>query len=130
MSTTPRTDAAKEKYLTGKIGFYDVLNEARELETELARLRARAEKAEAELAEISSIAEKWEDDALRYAINAEYWQSRAEKSEAEIATERARHNALRQAVLDVLCDPEGRACFHGSNADRAAIDAAMKEASK
>ena len=45
--------------------------------------------------------------------------------EIELAAERERHNALRQAVLDVLCDPEGRACFHGSDADRAVIDAAM-----
>ena len=36
MSTTPRTDAAKEQYLTGKMGIYGVLNEARQLETELA----------------------------------------------------------------------------------------------
>jgi hypothetical protein len=69
MSTTPRTDNAKEQYLTGKIGIYGVLDEARKLETELAAM--------------SIIAEKWEADALRYAKNAEYWQSRAEKAEAE-----------------------------------------------
>ena len=89
MSTTPRTDVASNGYYT------DIKNVARQLETELTAMTARAEKAEAEL-----------------------------------AAERERHNALRQAVLDVLCDPEGKACFRGSNADRAAIDSAMKEASK
>lgn len=46
-----------------------------------------------------------------------------------VAVERER-NALRQVVLDVLCDPDGKACFRGSDADRAAIDAAMKEGIK
>ena len=44
MSTTPRTDAAKNQYLTGKIGVFEVLNEARKLETELACLRADLER--------------------------------------------------------------------------------------
>jgi hypothetical protein len=50
--------------------------------------------------------------------------------DARVAAERERHNALRQAVLNVLCDPEGRACFYGLDADRAVIDAAMKEGIK
>ena len=44
MSNTPRTDYAKEQYLTGKMGIYGVLNEAHELETELARLRTDLER--------------------------------------------------------------------------------------
>lgn len=36
MSTTPRSDNAKEQYLTGKMGIYGVLDETRRLETELA----------------------------------------------------------------------------------------------
>jgi hypothetical protein len=71
MSTTPRTDAAKEQYLTGKMGIYGVLDEARTLENELASM--------------SIISGRWEADALRYVKNAEYWQSRAEKAEAELA---------------------------------------------
>jgi hypothetical protein len=55
---------------------------------------------------------------------------RAERAEAELAAERARHTALRRAVLDVLCDPEGKAVFAGTDADRAAIDLAMKEGAK
>jgi len=51
MSTTPRTDDAKEQYLTGKMGIYGVLDEARKLETEFAAMKARAEKAEAECQE-------------------------------------------------------------------------------
>jgi hypothetical protein len=48
----------------------------------------------------------------------------------QLGNERARHTALRRAVLDVLCDPEGEACFYGTDADRAAIDSAMKEGAK
>ena len=44
MSTTPRTDAAKEQYLTGKMGIYGVLNEACQLETELNAMKAEFEK--------------------------------------------------------------------------------------
>ena len=44
MSTTPRTDDAKEQYLTSKIGIYGVLDEARKLETELAHLNAEVER--------------------------------------------------------------------------------------
>ena len=38
-----------------------------------------------------------------------------------VAVERER-NALRQVVLDVLCDTDGKACFRGSDADRAATN--------
>ena len=41
MSTTPRTDDAKEQYLTGKMGIYGVLDEARQIETKLAASRER-----------------------------------------------------------------------------------------
>jgi len=40
MSTTPRTDDAKEQYLTGKMGIYGVLDEARKLETELSVMQS------------------------------------------------------------------------------------------
>ena len=40
-STTPRTDAAKVQYMTGKTGVFEVLNEARTLETELAAEREK-----------------------------------------------------------------------------------------
>ena len=52
MSTTPRTDDAKEQYLTGKMGIYGVLDEARKLETELVAMQARAEKAVADTARL------------------------------------------------------------------------------
>jgi hypothetical protein len=51
----------------------------------------------------------------------------ARRLERELAAEQARHITLRKAVLDVLCDHEGKACFVGSDGDRALIDAAMKE---
>jgi hypothetical protein len=44
LAPTPRTDAAKEQYLTGEIGIYGVLDEARTLERELTRLRADLER--------------------------------------------------------------------------------------
>jgi hypothetical protein len=44
LAPTPRTDAAKEQYLTGEIGIYGVLDESRTLERELTRLRADLER--------------------------------------------------------------------------------------
>jgi hypothetical protein len=32
---------------------------------------------------------------------------------------------LREAILSVCCDPEGKACMHGSDGDRAVIDEAL-----
>jgi hypothetical protein len=84
MSTTPRTDAAKEQYLTGKMGIYGVLDEARTLENELASM--------------SIISGRWEADALRYVKNAEYWQARAEKAEAELVHARVMVRVLREAL--------------------------------
>ena len=110
MSTTPRTDAAKEKYLTGKMGFYDVLNEARELETELAAAKLDAEDQA-----------KW---ALRYL-------ARAEKAEADTA----RIDWLEEN-MDYIGGGSGGTYTFFTPADvecgmlRDAIDAARKEASK
>lgn len=102
------------------------------------QLRARAERAEAELKRLSlgldgkAVIDAWwnngagvKDPALGYLQQA--LQAHTEALRAELAAERARLGKLRQAVLDVLCDPEGKACFAGSDGDRAAIDAAMKE---
>ena len=58
------------------------------------------------------------------------FQDFARQLEIELAAERKQHSVWREAALDVLCDPKGKACFHGSTEDRAVIDAAMKEASK
>jgi hypothetical protein len=103
MSTTPRTDAAKNQYLTGKMGIYGVLDEARKLENELASM--------------SIISGRWEADALRYVKNSEYWQSRAEKAEAAL-----------QKIKDVMReDSNGK---DPMDAVEDIIDAAMKEASK
>ena len=116
---TPRTDANAGCLIDSEevvpAGF------ARKLEREVARLTKQIK-----------------DDNRSYGCelrdpNGTIWEqatkdhARAERAEAELAAERARHTALRRAVLDVLCDPEGKACFHGTDADRAAIDAAMKE---
>lgn len=68
----------------------------------------------------------WEHDEYNARVMSERSIER-DKLLDELAKERARHTALRKAVFDVLCDPEGKACFHGTDADRAAIDAAMKE---
>ena len=48
-------------------------------------------------------------------------------AQIDLTSERARHDRLRKAVLNVLCDPEGKACFSGSPGDRAVIDVAMQE---
>jgi hypothetical protein len=78
MSTTPRTDAAVK--ITIGAGFNAVCpNFARKLETELAAMQARAEKAEAS-------AKLWEADALQRANNTEFWKARAEKTEAAMDT--------------------------------------------
>jgi hypothetical protein len=52
MSTTPRTDDAKEQYLTGKMGIYGVLDEARKLETELVAARSERDLAITRVASI------------------------------------------------------------------------------
>jgi len=74
MSATPRTDEAT--YPADCLGKTLVVN------------RNCAAALETELTSMSIIAEKWEADSLRYAKNAEYWQSRTEKAEAALATER------------------------------------------
>lgn len=44
---------------------------------------------------------------------------------AELAAERAKFAKLQDAVLAVLCDPEGNPCFRGSDGDRAVIAEAL-----
>jgi hypothetical protein len=88
MSDTPRTDDAKEQYLTGKMGIYGVLDEARKLETELARLRAEVER----LKGMASWAHTCihHNDAERAGAACPCCAiTRAEKAEADFATERA-----------------------------------------
>ena len=75
MSTTPRTDAAKEQYLTGKIGIYGVLNEACQLETELNAMKAEFEK-------VTLLAAQTADRNVEL-------RRRAEKVEAKIITARS-----------------------------------------
>ncbi len=76
MSTTPRTDDAKEQYLTGKMGIYGVLDEARKLETELAAAKKRIADCEFVMAHRYDIIERQEPRCNE--ANA-----RAEKAEAE-----------------------------------------------
>lgn len=152
MSTTPRTETpalimamehwAKTVAKNGGIAAVTIQEGA----DRLRELEVRAELAEAS-------AKLWEADALRYANNTEFWKARAEKAEAELAIERARLDWLEQHRDVSQCydkgDPEvglsprwelsrhiGK---HGENlwddvsygeTLRAAIDAAMKEASK
>jgi predicted nucleic acid-binding Zn-ribbon protein len=82
MSTTPRTDDAKEQYLTGKMGVYGVLDEARKLETELAAAKKRIADCEFVMAHRYDIIERQEPRCNE--ANA-----RAEKAEAELAKAKA-----------------------------------------
>jgi len=50
-----------------------------------------------------------------------HWQSKTIHKQTEAIAR------LRTAIANVLCNPEGKACFEGSDADRAEIDNAMAE---
>jgi hypothetical protein len=90
MSTTPRTDDAKEQYLTGKMGIYGVLDEARKLETELAHLRAEVERLKKDNEDFCSwiackmLKPEW-DSFKKSAEVIDHWKARAKKAEAELA---------------------------------------------
>jgi hypothetical protein len=73
IAPTPRTDAAKEQYLTGKIGIYGVLDEARTLERGLAAAKAECEREKARSAYIAS---EWDKDEIE--TNAELARLRAD----------------------------------------------------
>ena len=88
MSDTPRTDDAKEQYLTGKMGIYGVLDEARKLETELARLRAEVERLKG-MASWAHTCIHHNDAERAGAVCPCCAITRAEKAEADFATERA-----------------------------------------
>jgi hypothetical protein len=111
MSTTPRTDDAKEQYLTGKMGIYGVLDEARKFETELAAA--------------IQISAKYENRYFKTLAELADMKARAEKAETELA--RA-HDIIKRASVQFFHD--------GTDGDAAAKmltvlnDAAMKEASK
>lgn len=130
---TPRSDNAKEQYLTGKMGIYGVLDETRRLETELAAMTVRAEKAEAELAKRDS---EYLRGTAMVAESASVWQSRAEKAEADTARLdwlEANPEAIR--AYSIHKSTFGRKVwwemgFGNYHTAREAIDAAMKEASK
>jgi hypothetical protein len=144
-----RAERAEAELAAAKLLLNEETDCAEAVEAAIVRQYARAERAEAELAECKEslhLADGTANLALvhRDAAEAEVkrlktdgaasafidMSCRASRAEAELAAERARHIALRKAVLDVLCDHEGKACFVGSDGDRAAIDAAMKEGAK
>ena len=130
-TTTPRTDAVKEQYLTGKTGVYGVLDEARQLEPELARLRAEVERLNGCCEELHTII-----DNNGYPSGVDYakMQARAERAEAEVEqtkdyafwkdTAKTRAENLERASEQMLVYEQTIARL------RAAIDAAMKEARK
>jgi len=116
MSTTPRTDAAVK--VTIGAGFNAVCpNFARTLETELAAMTARAEKAEVELATLHMLFAS--EKAAKIERGDMYIETlaRAEKAEAAL-----------QKIKDVMReDSNGK---DPMDAVEDIIDAAMKEASK
>ena len=116
MSATPRTDEQVLAYRAEDGSEVVHASFAAELETELIAMTARAELAEAS-------AKLWEADALLYANNSEYWKARAEKAEADTT----RLDWL--SVSDVWLDVPTTEAFTPETI-RAAIDKAMKEASK
>ena len=49
------------------------------------------------------------------------------KEHQALEAEKEKSAKLVEACLAVLCDPEGKACFEGSDGDRAVIDDALAE---
>jgi hypothetical protein len=129
MSTTPRSDNAKEQYLTGKMGIYGVLDETRRLETELAAAKKRIADCEFVMAHRYDIIERQEPRCNE--ANA-----RAEKAEADTARLdwlEANPEAIR--AYSIHKSTFGRKVwwetgFGNYHTAREAIDKAMKEASK
>ena len=89
MSTTPRTDDAKEQYLTGKMGIYGVLDEARKLETELAHLNDEVERLKKDNLDmghwIGSKMYEPEWDSFKKSLEIiDHWKARVKKTEAAL----------------------------------------------
>ncbi len=64
--------------------------------------------------------------------SAEYYQAELAKADQQcielnnaLAAQSALVERLVGVIQSVLCDPEGKACFDGSDADRAVIDEAL-----
>ena len=89
MSTTPRTDAAKNQYMTGKIGVFEVLNEARTLENELAHLNDEVERLKKDNLDmghwIGSKMYEPEWDSFKKSLEIiDHWKARVKKTEAAL----------------------------------------------
>jgi hypothetical protein len=89
MSTTPRTDDAKEQYLTGKMGIYGVLDETRRLETELAHLNDEVERLKKDNLDmghwIGSKMYEPEWDSFKKSLEIiDHWKARVKKTEAAL----------------------------------------------
>ena len=113
---TPRTYAAKTKsgFAAVPDQFYEF---ARTLETELSALRAEVERLRSD----RDCEKRLRKDADEFRENAIARAERADRAEAELATERARLDWL---LLDVVSR------FDDAYYTRSAIDAAMKEDAK
>ena len=72
-------------------------------------------------------AKPWSNSGL---TESEELLQKTQQLENEIAALRAEKKRLVDAIRAVLCDPEGRACFAGTDADRAVIQAALDHANR
>ena len=128
--------AAKECVAIANRSADDQMHQKREAQTELARLRGRAERAEAERDSIKQEIElvehrayRAEADAAAYLKRAESFREIGDEAEAELATERARLDWLDENAGDI--HRHNNCSFiwfaHQHRHVRAAIDAAMKE---
>ena len=86
MSTTPRTDEVYDRRLAPEKSGITGHELSKQLETELAAMKARAEKAEAALAARDA---EYMRGGKMLAESAAGWQARAEKAKAKIITARS-----------------------------------------
>ena len=97
-TNTPLTDEQVLAYRSEDGSEFVFASFAEELETKLASMKARAEKAEAELVAAKEDAEDQAKWALKYLRRAEKAEADAEKAEADLAHAREKVRVLREAL--------------------------------